>query len=63
MTRMTRVKDEFSCRLAGGCVAEDWMKSIYGEYPKEGICDNCPFEEIINRLALYEDYIVLTEEK
>lgn len=58
MKRLTRPIDNFPCRLAGPCVAEDWMKNIYNEYPPlkgKSICDNCPFETIINRLAEYED--------
>ena len=61
MKRLTRTPDEFECRLADGCLAADWMKSIYGQYPGDVIdhgdsyCDNCPFMKIINRLAEYED--------
>lgn len=52
----TREKDNFECRIAGGCPAEDWLCEIYGEYPDEGsVCKNCPFEEIINELGKYED--------
>ena len=56
MKRFTRPIDEFPCRLAEGCKAEDWMKSLYGDYPNSNyVCYNCPFEIIINRLAEYED--------
>lgn len=58
MKRLTRHLDEFPCRLAESCQAEEWMRSLYKEYPPEAmmtVCDNCPFETIINRLAEYED--------
>ena len=51
--RLTRVKDEYECRIAGGCPAEDWMYDLYGEVAN--CCFNCPFEVYINKLAEYED--------
>lgn len=54
MARLTRIKDEYECR-ANHCEAEEWMYDIYGEYPDELICESCPFEKYINRLAQYED--------
>jgi hypothetical protein len=55
--RMTRKKDNFPCRIAGGCKAEEWMQDHYTEeiYPSKNICYDCPFEELINKLADYED--------
>lgn len=54
MARLTREKDEYSCRIKGGCEAEEWMWWKYGEYPDD-ICKGCPFKKIINKLAEYED--------
>ena len=51
--RLTRVKDEYECRIAGGCPAEDWMYDLYWE--ATNCCFNCPFEVYINKLAEYED--------
>ena len=44
----------FPCRI-NGCIAEEWMWDLYGCYPKNDICDECPFMKIINKLAEYED--------
>lgn len=58
MERLTRKKDNYPCRLAGGCMAEEWMVSCYhGEvgYPEGVVCDTCPFMKYINTLAEYED--------
>lgn len=56
MERLTRPYDEYECRLKN-CNLEEWMKSIYGEYPdfEINICDNCPVIIIANKLAEYED--------
>ena len=56
MARLTRVKDEYECRI-DGCSAEDWMLETYGHYPRiqADICGNCPFIKYINKLADYED--------
>ena len=57
MIRMTRVKDEWPCRIAGGCPAEEWIEDL--EYDLDEMtghtCANCPFEIYINKLAEYED--------
>ena len=57
MTRLTRIKDEYECRI-GNCLAEDWIENITGEvafnWPGD-VCKDCPFEKYINRLAEYED--------
>lgn len=58
--RLTRKKDMYECRIAGGCPAEDWIEKVTGVsfYEWEGEddrCDTCPFEKYINRLAEYED--------
>lgn len=55
MERLTREKDDYECRVGGGCPAEDWMRSLYGEYPSKDICEFCPFEKYINKLAEIED--------
>lgn len=54
MTRLTRAKDSFECRV-NICPAETWFLNHYGDYPKDEICDDCPFERYINRLAEIED--------
>ncbi len=54
MARLTREKDEYPCRIKGGCEAEEWMWQKYGKYP-DNICKGCPFKKIINKLAKYED--------
>lgn len=44
MTRMTRTKDKYSCRIAGGCPAEDWVcDNIEGELTGN-LCTTRPFE-------------------
>lgn len=55
MSRLTRTKDEYECRMSNPCPAEDWMHDTYGLYPQTSICDDCPFEKYINKLAEYED--------
>ena len=59
MVRLTRVKDQYPCRISGGCLAEEWIESLGYDLDKmEGdICSDCPFEQYINRLAEYEDAI------
>lgn len=55
--RLTRVKDEYPCRIKE-CEAEDWIEELTGcsAYNFDGtICDNCPFEKYINKLAECED--------
>ena len=55
MARMTRAKDKYECRIAGGCPAEDWIvECIEGEIVNLP-CDTCPFMKYINQLAEYED--------
>ena len=54
MKRLTRKKDIYECRIAGGCPAEDWMYELYREYPVD-CCYSCPFTVYINKLAEYED--------
>ena len=57
MKRLTRVKDKYECRIAGGCPVEDWMYDLY-DTPipmNKNECDKCPFEVYINKLAEYED--------
>ena len=54
--RMTRHKDAYICRIKGGCGAEEWMDTHYGEYPGY-VCDECPFMNVINHLAELEDYL------
>jgi hypothetical protein len=60
MERMTRPKDKYECRIAGGCPIEGWMmECIEGELVRNP-CDECPIMPIVNKLAEYED---MEEEK
>ena len=55
--RLTRHADDFLCRLKH-CTAEEWMLDVTDTiylYWRKAACDNCPFIEIVNRLAEYED--------
>ena len=54
--RLTRPYDEYECRIKE-CTLEEWMKSLYGDYPdfEIDICNTCPVEKIANKLAEYED--------
>lgn len=54
MERLTRDKDEWPCRMAGGCPAESWIINHSGDVDG-AICEDCPFEKYINKLAEYED--------
>lgn len=56
MERLTRHLDNYPCRV-NRCKAEEWMESIYGECVDfdADICEDCPFESYINKLAEYED--------
>lgn len=59
MNRMTVPHKDYHCRV-NECEAEEWMEritgfSIYGWKSDENICDNCPFEAYVNRLAEFED--------
>jgi hypothetical protein len=53
MARLTRKKDQYPCRIADGCPADDWIMELGGN-PTDS-CKNCPFEKYINALANYED--------
>lgn len=58
MERLTRVKDEFECRMLGTCPVEEWIRNCLKlnlDKAKENVCTRCPFEKYINRLADYED--------
>lgn len=57
--RLTREKDEYECRIAS-CLVEDWIEeitgiTIYNWKSDKNVCDNCPFEKYINKLAEFED--------
>jgi hypothetical protein len=53
---MTRAKDEYPCRMAGGCPAEEWVcENVTGGTLTGDLCATCPFEQYINKLAEYED--------
>lgn len=53
MARLTRKKDQYPCRMAGGCPADEWIIK-HGGNP-DNSCNDCPFEKYINALADYED--------
>ena len=53
MTRLTRREDQYPCRMAGYCPADEWIMRMGGD--SSNSCDNCPFEKYINALAEYED--------
>ena len=57
MERLTRKKDQYPCRMAGGCPAENWIaeEANVRIYDLGNVCDKCPFEKYINALAEYED--------
>lgn len=55
--RLTNADNNFLCR-AKHCSAEKWMLEVTDTpylYWRREACDNCPFMEIVNRLAEYED--------
>ena len=51
--RLTQPTKDYECRMKK-CMAEDWMYYLTGDYPKN-ICDKCPFQDLVNRLAELED--------
>lgn len=55
MDRMTRTLDNFPCRIKN-CPMENYLIDEF-DIPTENysICDNCPFEKIVNKLAELED--------
>ena len=56
MNRLTRPKDEWVCRMAGECPVEEWLDNHGIEIEYETyLCEDCPFEKYINKLAEYED--------
>ena len=60
MERLTRPIDEYPCRLKDVCGAEKWIEevsgySMYNWKSEVAVCENCPFEKIINRLGELED--------
>lgn len=61
--RMTRKKDKYPCRMAGGCPADDWMYKLFGKYPAANdMCQYCPFQKYINHLADLEDELEMWED-
>lgn len=54
--RMTREKDQYECRIAGGCPTALWLEGHNIEVEDEAeLCEDCPFEKYINKLAEFED--------
>lgn len=60
MARLTRPKDEWECRHAN-CNMEDYLVDR-GAFDDRNPCDGCPMEEIVNKLAEYEDAAELSED-
>lgn len=66
MKRLTNRSDKNPCRIID-CWAEEWIANLTGTTfsnwnSDEDVCDNCPFEKYINRLAEYEDEKELMED-
>lgn len=66
MRRLTHRSDKNPCRIID-CLAEDWIVNLTGTTfsnwnSNEDVCDNCPFEKYINRLAEFEDEKELMED-
>lgn len=68
MKRLTRPfnADNYRCKIAGGCLAEDWIEEVsgvnyYNWQSEFKVCDNCPFEKYINALSRLEDEAELME--
>ena len=56
MSRLTRPKDRWECRIAGGCPVEEWLATHDVKIEDEiYFCEDCPFEKYINKLAEYDD--------
>ena len=53
MKRLTRPVDIYPCRMADGCIIEDWVIDLGGD--ASDICSSCPMMKYINTLAMYED--------
>lgn len=55
MKRFTRPKDNWECRIKD-CHMEDYLINEF-DIPTENynFCENCPFEELVNKLAELED--------
>ena len=65
--RLTRKKDTFECRIGReDCTVEDWIENLTGlsiyKWKSDDVCDICPFEKYINRLATLEDEIENVED-
>ena len=59
MKRLTKHVDKYPCRIID-CLAESWIEDLtgvaaYNWKSDEGVCNQCPFEKYINRLAELED--------
>ena len=57
MERLTRKKDQYPCRMAGGCPAENWIaeEANVRIYNLGNVCDKKKKKKYINALAEYED--------
>ena len=53
--RLTRKKDNYPCRIKN-CYIEDWVLEhiVKGELIGN-LCNDCPIEPLVNKLAEYED--------
>lgn len=52
MERLTLKNGE--CKMKN-CFAEEWMAELFGHYSEKNICNSCPFINVIDELAKYED--------
>ena len=64
MARLTRMKDEWECRVLGGCQMEEYIARCFKGEVEDivDVCTDCPLMPIVNALAEYEDREGLTYE-
>ena len=60
MERLTRVKDEYECRMKN-CEMEEYLRqfflSFFDSPTGPDVCSNCPLMPVANRLADFEDLL------
>ena len=64
MSRLTREKDQWECRVLGGCQIEEYIARCANVEVEDvaDVCIDCPLMPIVNALAEYEDREGLTNE-
>ncbi len=51
----TRPKDKYECRIKD-CQMENYLRDVFDiDTDIIDFCEDCPFENIVNKLAMYED--------